>query len=145
MSSRSNTEVIAVLHHSKAGCAPRAALLSVGTYQAGKKLEAGDRCGQGTPEDLGDLIDLGGADHQRWQEAHHAAMTPTQLQNQAALEAFTLHQRRQLAVDRRVALDIERAVRVHQFYAEHQPATANIAQLREIALQEAQVLRQALA
>src|SRR3990167_5514866 len=144
MSSRSNTEVIAVLRRSKAGCAPRAALISVETYQGPGKLDAGHGRRQGAPENLGHLVDFASGDHQRWQKTHHTAMAPAQFQDQPALEAFALHQRRQLAMHRWVALTIRRASRVYQLHPQHQPTPTDIPQMREVALQDAQVFAQAL-
>ncbi|MNP18750.1 hypothetical protein D3C76_1112440 [compost metagenome] len=72
-------------------------------------------------------------------------MAPAQFDDQATLEAFALQQGRQASAGRRVALGICCATRVHQFDAEHQPATPNVAHLREVALQGAQVSDQALA
>ena len=44
-----------------------------------------------------------------------------------------------------MALGIRHAGRVHQLYPEHQATTTDIPQLREVALQDQQVLAQALA
>ena len=82
----------------------------VGTYDSSGKLETRHGCRQRPPKDLCHPVDLCGGDDQRGKETHHAAMAPAQLQDQPTLEAFTLHQRRQLPMDRRVALDVGRAL-----------------------------------
>src|SRR5476651_2235604 len=76
------------------------------------------------------------------QEPHDATVTATQLENQPALEAFTLNQRRQARKGWRMTLGIRGTARIDQFDPQHQAAPADIAQLREVPLQDAQVLAQ---
>lgn len=142
MSSRSNTEVIAVLRHSKAAthCAW---LMYVGTYDSSGKLETRHGCRQCPPKDLCHPVDLCGGDDQRGKETHHAAMAPAQLRIKPRLR----HSRCTSGASAdgpAGGLDVGRAARVDQFHPEHQATPANVPQLREVALQDAQVLSQAL-
>lgn len=79
------------------------------TSDHGQKLEPGDRCRHGIAKDGRDVVDFAGGDDQWRQEAHYAALAPTQFQNQAALQAFALHQRRQPGKDRRMPQGIQLA------------------------------------
>lgn len=106
---------------------------------------AGQRRAEGAGETPGHLVDLFGADDQWRQEAHHAAVAAAQFEDQAAPQALALDPRGQGAVGRRMTEGIRLALRVDDLDPEHQPPTADIAQLRIVALEDAQVLGQALA
>ena len=116
-----------------------------GTLRGAKNLLIAGGSSQGPAENPGYLIDFRSADHQWWQEAHHRAMAATEFQDQASLEAFALYLGCQAGEGRRVTLGIQCARRIDQFDTEHQATPTNITQLREVPLQDAQVLGQTLA